>query len=263
MMSQVTRVFGFSFFLPVFCCCVTKGSFSRLQQGTWSINSVFFDDRTFFFFSRNRKWIFICLDDRAFSIWVCKMLDPGSILTPKGDYWKKKLPPGCSLLVCNSSKEHPPLDFGVYGGSNSTACYTNEGSDHWRKLFGKHSCTLSWDRDTMAPPPDDLRTVHVKICDVDMYGWMMLEDLMEQNNGEPEEKRKEEALKLRLKDAEDGLRGISAQIKDAEERFKKEELYYLEKIEERRRVLEEEKKYIESQRLEYEKEKQKAWDMLK
>ena len=106
------------------------------------------------------------------------------------------------LSVC--PEPGTPNDFGIFNRhqGNPTAAYIDGASTvegYFRnsrkgyctmKLKGQHWTEIRWDRDTMAPPPDDLRSVHVSAPD-GQHGWLFVPELVEA----PAEKKPKSATK--------------------------------------------------------------------
>ena len=106
------------------------------------------------------------------------------------------------LSVC--PEPGTPNDFGIFNRhqGNPTAAYIDGASTvegYFRnsrkgyctmKLKGQHWTEIRWDRDTMAPPPDDLRAVHVSAPD-GQHGWLFVPELVEA----PAEKKPKSATK--------------------------------------------------------------------
>ncbi len=74
---------------------------------------------------------------------------------------KSRLLPGLKLRITEESGS--PNDFGIFNRNegNPTAAYTDNGRDGYKDWIGKWESVISWDRDTLASPPDNLKCVHV------------------------------------------------------------------------------------------------------
>jgi hypothetical protein len=79
-----------------------------------------------------------------------------------------------------SSEDGTPNDFGIFDKDqlNPTAAYIELGRDGYRELIGQHIATLSWDRDTVAYPPDDLVAIHISNSATKEHGWYFRGDLL-------------------------------------------------------------------------------------
>ncbi|RYG94901.1 hypothetical protein EON65_56765 [archaeon] len=70
-------------------------------------------------------------------------------------------------------------DFGIFAEGSRLLPYLDmeRGS---AALTGKYSEILSWDRDTVAYPPDDLMAVHVRHVESNIHSWVRRSDLLAQ-----------------------------------------------------------------------------------
>jgi flagellar biosynthesis GTPase FlhF len=99
-----------------------------------------------------------------------------------GDNVKSRRVPGAQLRI--TIEPGVENEFGIYDRhkGNPTAAYTDQGRDGYLTWKGRWKETISWDRDTMANPPDNLRCVHLTELLADgsfgaRHGWMFTDEI--------------------------------------------------------------------------------------
>lgn len=98
-----------------------------------------------------------------------------------GSLVKSKTVVGAILQV--TLEPGTPNDFGIFDRNegNPTAAYTEQTREGYRKWKGKYEETITWDRDTYAPPPDILECIHVSVVDpasqAHRHGWIFVNQL--------------------------------------------------------------------------------------
>jgi hypothetical protein len=103
-----------------------------------------------------------------------------------GDEVKSQALPG--LLLRITDETGTANCFGIFGGSgNATSAYTNEGNDGYRLWLGRWSATVTWDRDSLCPPPENLCCVHVSEVLQDgivgpRHGWLFTDQIQLREN---------------------------------------------------------------------------------
>jgi hypothetical protein len=60
---------------------------------------------------------------------------------------------------------------------NPTAAYTDQGRGGYLTWKGRWKETISWDRETMANPPNNLRCVHVTEVFGARHGWLFTDEI--------------------------------------------------------------------------------------
>jgi hypothetical protein len=103
-----------------------------------------------------------------------------------GDDVKSQALPGHHLRITDETGS--ANCFGIFGGSgNATSAYTNEGNDGYRLWLGRWSATITWDRDSLCPPPENLCCVHVSEVLQDGsvgpgHGWLFTDQIQLREN---------------------------------------------------------------------------------
>jgi hypothetical protein len=98
-----------------------------------------------------------------------------------GDNVKSRILAGKHLRI---TQEPGTLnDFGIYDHhTNPISIYTNEGREGYQLWRGRWKELATWDRDINAPPPDNLRCVHVSevLPNVSIgarHGWLFTDEI--------------------------------------------------------------------------------------
>lgn len=98
------------------------------------------------------------------------------------DAVKSRRLPGMKLIV--TAETGTRNEFGIYNCNegNPTSAYTSQGRDGYKHWKGQFKQCMSWDRDTMSAPPDNLHCVHVtEVTDTGVlgkkHGWLFTDEL--------------------------------------------------------------------------------------
>jgi outer membrane murein-binding lipoprotein Lpp len=94
-----------------------------------------------------------------------------------GDNVKSRRVPGTQLRI--TIEPGVKNDFGIYDKNemNPTAAYTDQGRGGYLTWKSRWKETISWDRDTMANPPNILRCVHVTEVFGARHGWLFTDEI--------------------------------------------------------------------------------------